>query len=99
MKIYYCNINEFKDFQGTEYLSSERQERFNRYRTEQSKAACLVSGLLLRMTLGADYEKHLTTNPHGKPMLKDRSCFFNIYFCLLNSFFISFNCINHSFFI
>ena len=78
MKIYYCNINEFKDFQGTEYLSSERQERFNRYRTEQSKAACLVSGLLLRMTLGTDYEKRLIMNQHGKPMLKDHSCFFNI---------------------
>lgn len=78
MKIYYCNISEFKDFSGIEYLSSERLERFNRYRTEQSKAACLVSGLLLSMTLGMDYEERLTINQHGKPMLKDQSCFFNI---------------------
>lgn len=78
MKIYYCNINEFLDLCGTEYLSSNRLERIERYRTLSAKAACLVSGLLLRMTLGADYEERLTTNSHGKPLLKDNSCFFNI---------------------
>ena len=78
MRLYYCNIHEFNDLAGKEYLSSDRQKRLERYRTFQSKAACLVSGLLLRMTLGADYEKQLITNQHGKPLLADNSCFFNI---------------------
>lgn len=78
MKIYYCNLNEFNDLSGKEFLSPERYARVERYRTVPAKKACLVAGLLLRMILGDDYEDKLITNAHGKPKLKDNSLYFNL---------------------
>lgn len=78
MKIYYCNLNEFNDLSGKEFLSQERLERVERYRTDSAKKACLAAGLLLRMILGNNYEDNLITNAHGKPQLKDNSLYFNL---------------------
>ena len=78
MKIYYCNINEFFDLAGIEFLSPKRRERVERYRTISSKAESLVAGLLLRKVLGSDYEERLFTNAHGKPQLRDCTNFFNL---------------------
>jgi 4'-phosphopantetheinyl transferase len=78
MELYLCNINQFQDLSGREFILPERRERMQYYLLWQDKARCLVAGLMLRNLLGVVDSVQLTCNAYGKPYLKNSGIYFNL---------------------
>ena len=68
MKIYYCNIDDFRDLAGAELLSPARWVRMQRYLKPEDQIRCLTAGLLLRMAFGERIPE-MRENTQGKPYL------------------------------
>lgn len=67
MDLFICKISDY-DLSGAELLPKPRKDAFDRYRLEDDKKRCLISGLMLRAVFG---EKHIqiTKDAYGKPYL------------------------------
>lgn len=78
MELYYCNIAEFSDLSGAEYLSTGRRLKIRRYLHPEDRARCLVAGLMLRYALGDPANTGLLTGPYGKPYLSGKAPCFNL---------------------
>ncbi len=73
MKIYACNISQWNELSGCEFLSTERKQRMERYRQHRDKVRCLVAGLLLHYAFG--HNKSPLHTEYGKPYFEDDLCF------------------------
>ncbi len=73
MKIYACNINDWDDLSGLEFLSDERKRRVERYMQPKDKVRCLVGGLLLYYALGHNTPPMYAE--YGKPYFENERCF------------------------
>lgn len=78
MELYYCNIAEFSDLSGVEYLSAGRRLKLQRYLHPADRIRCLVAGLMLRHAFGGLVNTEILTGPYGKPYLSGGSTCFNL---------------------
>lgn len=72
------NIHEFGDLQGIALLRTERKTRLEKFVQHSDKARCLIAGLLERKILGVSDDAAITQGAHGKPLLKNARCCYNI---------------------
>lgn len=77
MKLLYCDIRKFpQELEPLIRLLPEcRREKMNRYLRREDRLRCLGGGLLLSHWLGKGYEKRLSYNPYGKPLLNGKGTF------------------------
>ncbi len=73
MKILCCNITQWHNFEGLQFLNADRKQKFERYMQPKDKLRCLVGGLLLYFTLG--HNKPPLYNIYGKPYFEHDLCF------------------------
>lgn len=78
MELYYCNIAEFSDLCGSQYLPLERRQKMQRYRFLEDRARCLAAGLMFRYVFGESAGGALLSGPYGKPYLQGDSRSFNL---------------------
>ncbi len=75
MQILCCDIRQWPNFNGLNYLCADRRARFERYKQPKDKLRCLIGGLMLYYAMG--HNKEPLYNAYGKPYFENE-LYFNL---------------------